>query len=102
MHKTMEDEFYISLGANIARCRKRAGLSQATVAGHLGLTRASISNLEAGRQRPLLHQMVNLADILETTLLELVPEMGDEPVDRDQRRLDALRRRVVSAVRDTA
>jgi transcriptional regulator with XRE-family HTH domain len=41
-------------------------MSQATLAGVLHLTRASVTNLEAGRQHPQAHQIVMLASALQT------------------------------------
>jgi transcriptional regulator with XRE-family HTH domain len=39
-------------------------LTQADVAKQIGLTRASLANIESGRQKVLLHQVYRLADAL--------------------------------------
>lgn len=67
------DDFYASLGSRVQRGRKRANLSQAELAEQLGLTRASIANLEAGRQRPSALHVAMLADVLKVPVQELLP-----------------------------
>lgn len=67
------DDFYVSLGSRVQRERKRANLSQAELAKRLDLTRASIANLEAGRQRPSALHAAMLADILDVPIQDLLP-----------------------------
>jgi DNA-binding XRE family transcriptional regulator len=71
-----EDEIaalYLDFGARVKEARGQSGLSQATVAQHLNLSRTSVTNIEAGRQRLLLHQAVALAELFEVPIAELVP-----------------------------
>jgi transcriptional regulator with XRE-family HTH domain len=69
------DPFYLEVGRRIHGFRGTKGLTQ----GELGLrltppvTRASIANLENGRQRLLLHTFIQIAEILECELGDLVP-----------------------------
>jgi len=72
--KAQVDDFYTSLGGRVQRGRKRANLSQAELAERLGLTRASIANLEAGRQRPSALHAAILADVLDVPLQDLLPQ----------------------------
>lgn len=51
-------------GSRLRHCRKAAGLTQSDLAAKLGLTRSSISNIEADRQRPLVDDAQRTADIL--------------------------------------
>jgi transcriptional regulator with XRE-family HTH domain len=44
------------------------------------VTRASIANLELGRQRVLVHTLVQLAHILDVPAAELLSSDGDESV----------------------
>jgi transcriptional regulator with XRE-family HTH domain len=48
---------YRRLGASILTRRGQRGLTQCELARIVGLTRASIANIEAGRQRILLHDV---------------------------------------------
>src|SRR5437879_2601330 len=60
---TMKDHstFYKQVGEKI-RSRRGKKLSQEALASAVGLTRTSISNIEKGRQRLLLHTLVDVAD----------------------------------------
>jgi transcriptional regulator with XRE-family HTH domain len=60
---------YVLLGTLIYERRLKAGLTQREVGDALGWTRASIANLEGGRQRLMLHDLPLLADVLSTPLL---------------------------------
>jgi transcriptional regulator with XRE-family HTH domain len=41
-------------------------------------TRASIANIEAGKQRVLVHTLVQLASVLEVSVVDLLPERTDK------------------------
>lgn len=69
-----EMQLYRQLGRKIAARRDELHLTQAQVAVHLGLTRASLANIESGRQRIMLHQLFRLVHALELkSILDLVP-----------------------------
>jgi transcriptional regulator with XRE-family HTH domain len=83
----MDDmELYRVLGQNVARLRKAKELTQAEVATAIGLTRASLANIETGRQKVLLHHVFMLANALEcASILDLIPKSftfagEDQPV----------------------
>lgn len=65
--------FYAEFGRRVRRARQRQRLTQAEVARSLGLTRASIANVESGRQRLLVHQVAQLAALLDTRVSQLIP-----------------------------
>ncbi|MDE0703296.1 MAG: helix-turn-helix domain-containing protein [Rhodospirillaceae bacterium] len=68
-------ELYRRLGRTVANRRRELGLTQSTVAEKLGLSRASLANLENGRQRIMVHQLFALVNALRLkSILELVPE----------------------------
>lgn len=71
-----EGDYYRALGARVRARRVEHGVSQAELASELGLTRASVTNLEAGRQRPLAHQLVAIAALLDADPRDLI---GDRP-----------------------
>ena len=66
------ERLYRRLGANIRQARQRAGASQEWLAKQIGLTRVSAVNIEAGRQRILLHQVKRIAAALGVDPLKLL------------------------------
>lgn len=81
------EAFYGALGSNIQTARDRIKMTQA----QLGLalappsTRASIANIENGKQRVLVHTLVQLARTLETPVERLIPTeaAADRPAPVD-------------------
>lgn len=68
--------FYSQLGSNIRSIRVSAGLSQADLAERIGFTRASVSNLEAGRQKIALHLFVRITQALGVEPVKLLPDLS--------------------------
>jgi transcriptional regulator with XRE-family HTH domain len=67
----MDDQsIYRGLGENIAARRKQLGMKQADLAMQVGLSRASIANIEVGRQKILLHHVYRLARGLKFDSIE--------------------------------
>lgn len=56
---------YESLGTRVAARRRGLDLTQAELAARTGMSRASIANIENGRQNVLLHHVYALALALE-------------------------------------
>jgi transcriptional regulator with XRE-family HTH domain len=67
------EDVYVGIGAMIRTRRRGLDLSQGELAQTLGLSRSTLANIESGRQRILVHQMLALAAALETTVAELLP-----------------------------
>lgn len=67
--------FYGSVGERIRAARQGAGLSQTALAHLIGFNRASVANLEAGRQRIGLHLFVLIAQALQVDPAALLPDM---------------------------
>jgi transcriptional regulator with XRE-family HTH domain len=68
-------EVYRIVGAKLAARRKKLRLKQAEVADSIGLTRASLANIERGRQKLMLHHIYKLATALDVeSITDLVPE----------------------------
>lgn len=84
------DQFYLLLGARVKEARRRKSLSQAALAERLGLTRASIANLEAGRQRPSAHLSAMISTVLDVPVQELLSQ-APAAVDPLQKARDSLR-----------
>ncbi|WP_433081604.1 helix-turn-helix domain-containing protein [Dactylosporangium sp. CA-052675] len=58
------DRFYADVGQRIRDARAESGATQSQVAARAGLTRSSIANIEAGRQRVPLHVLAMVAEVL--------------------------------------
>jgi len=71
----MEDHgaFYKQVGEKI-RAQRGKDLSQEALASAIGLTRTSISNIEKGRQRLLLHTLADIAAALNVDAASLLPD----------------------------
>ena len=68
---------YKHLGATIKNRRQELGLTQEQLASHLGISRASIANMEIGRQQILIHHLYRLAEKLDTKITTLLPESDE-------------------------
>lgn len=67
--------FYSSLGRRLQDFRKARRLTQEQLGSRIvpSVTRASIANIEAGKQGVLVHTLVQLARVLATTPQDLLP-----------------------------
>lgn len=80
------EDLYAYVGEKVRSARVTAGVSQDVLAQRVGLTRSSIANLEAGRQRVALHLFVAICLALEKDVCELLPERPEphySPFSRD-------------------
>lgn len=68
------DSFYEELGARIRAARVSAKKNQEELAIEIGLTRPSIVNMEKGRQRPSIHNLLEIANVLQVQYTQLVPD----------------------------
>lgn len=71
------DAFHRAFGDAVRVARDRAGMTQDELAKAVGLTRTSITNIEAGRQRPLLCQAFDLAQTLSVSLDVLMAQSAE-------------------------
>ena len=67
------DDLYGEVGRKLRQARVTQGLSQERLAQQLGISRASVVNIEAGRQRAPLHLLWQLSEALGTDLSLLIP-----------------------------
>jgi transcriptional regulator with XRE-family HTH domain len=65
---------YSHIGAAIRSRRKQLKLTQAKLAARLGVSRASLANIEVGRQNVLVHQIYMFAAALDLALTDLLPQ----------------------------
>ncbi|MCB9924345.1 MAG: helix-turn-helix transcriptional regulator [Planctomycetaceae bacterium] len=79
-----EQCFYEEVGRRIrdARKRRKPPLTQETLAGLVSLTRTSITNVEKGRQRFLLHTLADIANALQVAPASLLPQSDIESAHR--------------------
>ena len=68
------EPFYADLGRRLLDLREKRGLTQAALGRRLPkpMTRASIANVESGKQRVLAHTLVDLAHALEVPISDLL------------------------------
>jgi len=67
-----EEELYRAVGMAISQRRRELKLTQDEVASKVGLSRASLANIETGRQKILLHYLYRLTSALELPGVELL------------------------------
>jgi transcriptional regulator with XRE-family HTH domain len=67
-------DLYAHIGQKVREARKGYGLTQVDLADAVGMTRSSIANLEAGRQRIPVHLLVWIGEILGVSPRDLLPE----------------------------
>jgi transcriptional regulator with XRE-family HTH domain len=83
MSPEMEEALYQAVGEKIRRVRvaRPDKMSQAALAKKLGKSRASVVNIEAGRQHAPLSLLWNIASQLEVELTALMPSAAElQPV----------------------
>ncbi len=83
--------FYIEVGRRIRKCREEAGFTQEALASLISLTRTSITNIEKGRQKLMLHTFYDLAQVLRVSPITLLPEIEDSLIAEESltsRKLD--------------
>lgn len=68
------DPLYAEFGRRVKAARLDAGLTQVRLAEAIGLTRTSVANIEAGRQRTLLEAAYRIADAVGRTPQSLLPD----------------------------
>ena len=64
---------YRVFGRRLREIREKKHVPQQELATLSGLTRSSIANIESGKQRVLLHQVLQFAEALHVSVGELVP-----------------------------
>jgi transcriptional regulator with XRE-family HTH domain len=68
---------YRRLGEQISKRRRQLKLRQDDLAHQVGLTRTSITNIERGRQKVMLHHLFAIAEALGTKPDQLLPELEE-------------------------
>jgi transcriptional regulator with XRE-family HTH domain len=69
-----EEAIYKAFGRAVATRRRKLELTQAELAARVGMSRASVANIESGRQSVLLHHVYGLAEALKIAKIsDLLP-----------------------------
>ena len=97
MQKQEQEYLYTLIGNQIKKLRKKSRFSQEQLAKKLDLSRASIVNIEKGRQHPSLHLLIDLSRILNVSISSLV---NDDllKVDMNSHRLSRIRKQILQQV----
>ncbi len=74
LHETI---FSLVLGQKLQVKREKAGMTQATLAEVIGMSRTSITNMEAGKQGPTVYGLVQIARALGCSVQSLLPNEKD-------------------------
>ncbi|MYA60099.1 MAG: helix-turn-helix domain-containing protein [Chloroflexi bacterium] len=72
-HSMHPPPVYSIIGSRIRTRRRQMKLTQERLSRQLGISRASLANIETGRQQILVHQIYNLATQLELDITDLLP-----------------------------
>ena len=68
-----QEAIYGSVGERIRTRRKKLGMTQEQLAQKLEISRASLANIETGRQSILLHNLYSIAKAIELAPESLLP-----------------------------
>ncbi|WP_121634659.1 helix-turn-helix domain-containing protein [Tropicibacter alexandrii] len=78
----MSDALYKALGGAIRSRRESLGISQSSLARRIGAARTTVTNIEAGGQSIMVHQLMEIARALRmpvSTLLDVIDGFENEP-----------------------
>lgn len=82
-----EDEIngiYKLIGENIQRARNKANINQDELASKIQLGRTSITNIEKGKQKILVHTLLQIALALDVPIYDLLPNLDAISPDINQ------------------
>jgi transcriptional regulator with XRE-family HTH domain len=71
--------FYAEVGRRVRLARERAGLTQDALASRVALSRTSVTNIEQGRQKMLLHTLCGFAAAMNIEPSALLPDDASLP-----------------------
>jgi DNA-binding XRE family transcriptional regulator len=77
MRTEEQDVFYTRLGELVRRRRRERHLTQEKLAELWNLNRTTVVNIEKGRQRISVHQVVVLANHLGCQVQDLIPQLEE-------------------------
>lgn len=72
------------VGERIKNRRNKLGMKQKQLAARMGVSRATLANIETGRQNMLLHHLYRYAEELDLDVRDLLPDPADFQGPEDQ------------------
>jgi len=75
LSREQQNLFYQKLGERIKAARVNSNTKQDALAIHLSLNRVSIVNIEKGKQKVQLHNLIEIAAYLNVRLDDLLPSL---------------------------
>lgn len=96
MNLEEQSQFYLDIGKRIRDIRNSKNVSQEELADSVNLKRTSITNIEKGRQKLLIHSLWDIAKALNVNITSLLPIM-EEPYKEALRDLPEAFQRAVEA-----
>ena len=84
-----EKVLYLAVGDRVRQAREATKITQSELGDRIGLTRASVTNIEKARQNVQLHTLYAIARVLQVPVFALLPESeAPEAVGAAQDRLE--------------
>lgn len=87
--------FYVEIGERIRTERLKKKLTHQELADHLGLTRVSVINIETGKHKPSIYQLLQISKLFEINYSKLIPAQAIKSKVKGKR-IDLDMRNVVS------
>lgn len=75
-------KIYEEIGDTVRLRRKQMNLTQKMLSQRINISRTSLANIEAGRQRLMVHQLIKLSSALEMDSRDLLPPAPKTKVGR--------------------
>jgi transcriptional regulator with XRE-family HTH domain len=72
-----EESLYRAVGESIRRRREEMQMTQSRLGAEAGVLRTSVTNIEAGRQRPPLHLLFKICAALGVETSTLIPDNAE-------------------------
>lgn len=80
-----DNEIYAAFGGAVAIRRKQLKLTQKDLAAQMGLSRASIANIERGKQNVALHHLYTIAAALRVSeVSDLLPSLKSATATQEE------------------
>jgi transcriptional regulator with XRE-family HTH domain len=94
------DAIYLAIGSRVRDIRLASRITQAAIAAEAGLSRQSVANIEKGRQRFMVHTLLDISRALGVDPISLLPTDKTSTIsdDVDQFGLSAKAKRFVLSV----
>lgn len=71
------EPIYGCIGERVKRAREELGWSQEDIASEVGMSRASLANIELGKVRVSIHKLQDVADVLGIPYSKLIPTRAE-------------------------